>query len=200
MDCHVWVVAVELCLCTRCNSIDVNWYRNNKPRSGYVANDTRATVNGADLVEHYSSLHPLPLGATVLEPDFHLNFAESQLTSDERALGQRQVLLSGELAFQLHQLVAAERRASTPASSMSLARRPSTSIIVGVTAFNVVVVVRIGRIGVSGVRPAEIVVGAVFAVWRRMRHDARILLRTNQVTLIRRRICWSTQYAHHIDT
>ena len=49
-------------------------------------------------------LDALPLGASVLEPDLDLDLGEAKLERDLWALGQRQVLLDVELAFQLRQL------------------------------------------------------------------------------------------------
>jgi len=94
-------------LTAQCDAIDMDRYRNNKSRSCDVAHVTRASL---DMVEHDSSFDSFPLGATVLEPDLYLDLAEMQLTSDQRTLGQRQVLFAGELTFQFDQLVATECR------------------------------------------------------------------------------------------
>jgi len=153
-------MAAQLSLTAQCDAIDVYGYRYNKSRSDSdgVAVDTWAPLDSG-VVEHDARLDSLPLGSPVLEPNLHLDLAEAQLTGDQRPLGQRQVLLAGELAFQLHQLVAAERR-PPPSTTLPLVRRVLTGGFGGGgrrRAFDIVV--RVGSVGVSGLlRPAGIIV------------------------------------------
>jgi len=120
------------------NAIDVHWYRHDKTRclpvvarhggaaaasavklrAGAPADSASGQQRAAATTLHHAGLHALPLGSTVLKPDFDLDLAEAQLAGDHRALGQRQILLAVELLLELEQLVAGERRAS---SSMSAA-------------------------------------------------------------------------------
>ena len=50
---------------------------------------------------NHPGLDALPLGTPVLKPDLDLYLAETQLTRDHGALGQRQILLAVELLLQL---------------------------------------------------------------------------------------------------
>lgn len=63
---------------------------------------------------HQPGLDPLPLGPPVLKPYFDLHLGESECTRNVRALGEGQVLLAVELLLQLQQLLAGERRATSP--------------------------------------------------------------------------------------
>jgi len=115
------------------NAVDVNRYRHDKTRrfpavagrrrpasAGLVAGtpaDRSRQQRAATAALHHAGLDSLPLGTPVLEPYLDLDLAEAQLTRDHRPLGQGQVLLAVELLLQLEQLVASERRPSSPMSA-----------------------------------------------------------------------------------
>jgi len=162
-------------LTARGDTVDVDRYRHDQARSTGVPVARRSSV----AVEQHARLDALPLGPAVLEPDLDLDLAEAQLARDRRALGERQVLLAGELSFELHQLVAAERRPSPPPSPVMLAaltaatfpgRRGRLSVL------DVVVVVGVGGVGVSG-RP----------VTRRRSDDYVLLLAGDDAFTVRHR-------------
>jgi len=92
-----------LVLAAYCDAVDVHRYGHDKTRrfpavARYRRPDTAGKVAGspADSRQqrattaalHHTSLDPLPLGSPVLKPDLDLDFAETQLTCDHRALGQ----------------------------------------------------------------------------------------------------------------
>lgn len=71
-----------------------------------------AGSTGTDTTAAQASLHPLPLGATILEPDLHLDLRQLQSVSDVRPLRETEVLLRVELALQLQQLLRSKGRTS----------------------------------------------------------------------------------------
>ena len=148
-------MGADLSLTAHRDAIDVDRNGYDQPRSSHVAAaDTGTSV----VVEHNPRLDPFPLGATVLEPDLHLDLAEAQLAGDQRTLGQRQVFFAGELAFQPDELVAAERRPSSSSTSMKLVRR-ALEVSLGATFDVFVIVVGVGSVvGIGGLRPREVVV------------------------------------------
>jgi len=120
------------------DAIDVHRYRHDEPRrfpvvarrrspatasAGKIApaDPARQQRAAAAAALHHPGLDALPLGSPVLKPDLDLDLAETQLTRDHRALGQRQVLLAVKLLLQLEQLIAGERRTSSPMSPAAAA-------------------------------------------------------------------------------
>lgn len=127
-----------LMLTSNSHSVDMNWYWNDDLRLSLQSSSSRipstcpttrrptcsstARLTSPSAGVDYSGLDPLPLGASILEPDLDLDLAEFQLMSDLRSLRQRQILFAVELLLQFQQLFAREGRSSasvTPSSSSS---------------------------------------------------------------------------------
>lgn len=79
MSVNHHLCGVDVPLTAHCDAVDVDWYRDDQPRFSDVA---RASVDRA-VVQYHPGLDAFPLGASVLEPDLHLDLAETQLTSDD---------------------------------------------------------------------------------------------------------------------
>lgn len=60
------------------------------------------------------SFHSFPLHPSVLKPHFHLSLSEVQVDSDLVPPQSGQIVMVGELRFQLPQLLLGERRALFP--------------------------------------------------------------------------------------
>lgn len=88
-----------LMLAANGHSVNMHRYRNYYFWSSCAARQSARRESGLDA---------LPLGPPILEPDFHLHFAEVEGMSDLRSLSQGEILLGVKFFLQLKKLFACE--------------------------------------------------------------------------------------------
>ncbi len=124
-----------LILTTNRHPVHVHWNRHDdlgllRPSfpSGSTAPGPRALAPPVD----DPGLDPLPLGPSVLEPDFHLDLAEFEMSRDVRSLGEGQVFFAVELLLELEQLLAGEGGAAAsrlPAAAVASVLQPGGVVL-----------------------------------------------------------------------
>lgn len=92
-------------LTTDSHPVHVHRYRHDDPTVSFLAT---ASTPGAE-----TRFDTFPLGASILEPDLHLDLTQLQLVGDLRPLAEGQVFLRVELLLEFKELLGGERCPST---------------------------------------------------------------------------------------
>ena len=194
-QCHRRRVHMRMLLIPHAHAIHV--HRNRNDDLWLVRRVATAAAGGATSASvDDARLHPLPLGSSVLKPDFHLHFRQAQLLRDLRPFRQRQVFLAVELFLELEQLFTRERRPSAPALCFAAVRHaPATrGAVVVVVAARVRSLrgrldrcrfrrrLRAGQSGIVRVRPTHVVIGQLTAVIRELCNTKTGQIRTGDVS------------------